>query len=392
MKNSFILFFVFGITARLFPLLLIPFITRVGDDAIVAEFMLFVSISSFCCMLYLFGTQFELTRIFFSSRDKVAKNMVNGMVLISLLGGGVSTSIFWLDLDDVYLMGSLNGYLTAVVSYALVYYRVSGSVLKFGVTDVFRVGVQYVMMTALLQLYEFSLFFIFLSNLFWVLILLIYEFLRKRVSLKSIFEYLDVGELRQNVVRGFSILPHSISIYGLALLDKILLNEVASESVLAQYSVGFVFGQIILLVTDAFNKVWGPYAVKTIEEGRRDRVVRMSLIMSLSAIILSPLVGFLVYLVSGFYFPSDYDLSRDVAVLVSVIYTVQSIYFIVFPFLIQSGLIGRIGIITTISSLAGAIVMLLLAFSGLYTYLPIGMLVAFCGQVLGIVYTVRRLV
>jgi O-antigen/teichoic acid export membrane protein len=391
-KKSFILFFAFGITARLFPLLLIPFITRISDDAVVAEFMLFVSVSSFCCMLFLFGTQFELTRIFFSARVKVTKNIANGLCLISLIGGGVSAVVFLLDLDNVYLMGSLNGYLIAVVSYTLVYYRVSGSVLKFGVTDVFRVGIQYVIMTALIQFYEFDLLFIVLSNLSWILILLTYEFLKRRLTLKSIFEYVDFVELQQSVVRGCSILPHSISIYGLALLDKILLNEVANQSVLAQYSVGFVFGQIVLLVTDSFNKVWGPYAVKTIEEGKTDKVVRISLVMSLSAILMSPIVGFLVYIISGYYFPSAYSLSRDVAVLVSVIYVLQSIYFIVFPFLIQSGLIAKIGVITTVSSIAGAVVMFLLASNGLYTYLPIGMLVAFCGQILGIVFTVRKLI
>jgi O-antigen/teichoic acid export membrane protein len=391
-KKSFILFFVFGVVARLFPLLLIPFITRVGDDAVVAEFMLFVSISAFCCMFYLFGTQFELTRVFFAARERVSINITNAMLLVFLFGVMGTAFIFFMGLDDIYILASINGCFTAVVSYALVYFRVSGLVLKFGVTDVLRVAVQYVIMGALLHFYQFDLLLILISNLVWITGLFIYEFFKTRVTVKSMVESIDKAELRDNLVRGCAILPHSISIYALALLDKILLSEMASVTVLAQYSVGFVFGQTVLLVTDSFNKVWGPYAVKTIEEGDRGRVVRASIVISIFAIVLAPFVGVVVYFVSKIYFPLNYFLAIDVAVLVSLIYVIQSIYFVVFPFLVQSGEVGRIGVITTVSAIAGAMVMFLLAYWGYYTYLPIGMLVAFCGQIMGIVFTVRKFV
>lgn len=390
MKKSFILFFSFGVIARLFPLLLIPVITRLGDDTAVAEFMLFVSVSAFCSMFYLFGAQFELTRIFFATREEVRKNITNALFMITILGGGISFCINISGLDDLYLLASINGYLTAVVSYLLVYYRISGSVLKFGVVDVFRVGVQYVMMGVLLHYFQFDLLFILMSNLAWVLLLLAFECLRNKVTVNSIVEYIDRNEVKQSVVRGGSILPHSISIYALAFLDKVLLDSMASVSVLAQYSVGFVFGQTVLLVTDSFNKVWGPYAVKALQEGGRMQITKKSVILSIATILVAPVVGVIVYFVSRVYFPLDYSLSVEVAVLVSLIYVFQSIYFIVFPFLVQLGQVGRIGFITSISALFGAVVMFLLASEGYYSYLPLGMLVAFCGQVVGIVITVRK--
>lgn len=390
MKYSFILFFAFGVIARLFPLLLIPLIMRIGDDTAVADFMLFVSVSSFCSMFFLFGTQFELTRVFFAARNGVAKNIANALLLIFLLAVVISAFIFAVDLDDIYLMASINGYFTAIVSYVLVYYRVSGSVIKFGVTDVFRVAIQYIVMAILLNFDQFDLKLILLSNIFWILSLILFEVIKSKITIRAAIVSIDFNEFKENVVRGAGILPHSISIYALALLDKLLLDNMATASVLAQYSVGFVFGQTVLLITDSFNKVWGPYAISSLESGAYLRLIRLSFLISLSAILLSPFVGIVVYWVSGVYFPDNYSMSKEVAVLVSLIYVFQSIYFVVFPFLVQSGLVSKIGLITSISAILGAITMYLFASIEYFSYLPLGMFVAFAGQIVGMIIVVRR--
>ena len=71
MKKELFAFFSFSIVARAFPLLLLPFITKLGDDYDIAEFMLFLSASTFFSMFFLFGTQFEFTRVFFQKPEKL---------------------------------------------------------------------------------------------------------------------------------------------------------------------------------------------------------------------------------------------------------------------------------------------------------------------------------
>jgi O-antigen/teichoic acid export membrane protein len=391
MKNALIIFFVFGVIARLTPLLTLPYITRIGDEQQIANFMLFIASSAFFCMLYLFGTQFELTRVFYSNKKRLKQTVVNSCLIIFSVGTIASLFIFFLSSEPIYILGSINGLFTAFVSYLLVYYRVSESAVKFGIVDFFRVAIQYILVLFLMNFFEFDLGLILAANAIWIAALFSWEILRNR-WLKSIkLELFNTFDLKHGLRQGVSILPHSIAIYGLALFDKILLKELATDNVLAQYSVGFVLGQAIVLITDSFNKVWGPYVVKSIENGKRSVIIRQSIYISLCAILLSPIIGFVVYVFAGFYFPHGYKLAQEVAVVVAVTYTLQVIYFIVFPFLIQAGEVGRIGRVTAISACIGAVVMYVMANIGLHYLLPFGLFVAFLGQVLGIVVVLRRL-
>lgn len=390
MKNNFLFFFIFGVIARIFPFLLLPLIIDHSNDKQLSEFMLFISITSFLGMLFLFGTQFELTRVYFTNKKETKATVFNSAIIIFIIGIIVSLGLFFSPYDKIYFYSSLNALLISFISYLLVYYRISESVVKFGVVDVFRVATQYIVVLILLIDSSFSIELVVLSNAIWIVLVLFFHVLFVR-KYRADTPMKNHKVFRILVRKGIKILPHYVSIFGLMLLDKVIIKEWSSDALLAQYAVGFMVGQLVILFTDAFNKVWGPYAIKTIEDGGRGLLIKKSKLLAMVIILISPLISIAVFFLSSYYFPEGYELAQTVAAIVSFVFVFQVIYFLVFPFIVHADAVDKMGGVSILSATLGSGVMLMFAYFNMFIYLPIGVLVVFLGQVVGMIGVLNRI-
>jgi len=257
------------------------------------------------------------------------------------------------------------------------------------VVDIFRIGIQYIVVLLLLLENKFSIELLVFSNIIWVLLIALLEvlFFRKNSFPASIKNH---EALKKLIKQGFKILPHYASIFGLMLLDKILIKEWATDAILAQYAIGFMIGQLVILFTDAFNKVWGPYAIKTIESGKRKFLIKRSKQLATIVVLINPIVSISVFFLSSYYFPEHYELAQTVAAIVSFVFVFQVIYFLVFPFLVHANAVGEMGKISTLSTLLGGGVMLIFAYNHLFVFLPFGVLIVILGQITGMIGVLRK--
>lgn len=385
--NTFYLFLVFGLIARLFPFVILPIIISTATDQEVGSFLMYISVTSFLSALFVFGTQFELTRVFFHKNNEVGSLTINAGFLILTLGLLCISILYLMKVEEIYFLASINGLFSALIIYALVYYRISGAIVKFGLVDILRIAFPYIAFLFLLFSTHHSISLVLVANVAWILLLLIFEFINNG---KNSFFKLEVKKVKVLATKGVKIVPHYISLFGLMILDKIIIKEFSNDVVLAQYSAGFLLGQIVLLVSDAFNKVWSPYVVKGLKNGR-GRIIKAQTVKIFALVVfISPFFSVFVYYCSNYYFPADYDLARKVAAIVSFVFITQVSYFLVFPYMISQDLVYRMGLISTVSTLLGSIVMLLLAYLELYYLLPLGVFCAFSCQVVGMLLVLFR--
>ena len=390
MKKELFAFFSFSIVARAFPLLLLPFITKLGDDYDIAEFMLFLSASTFFSMFFLFGTQFEFTRVFFQKPEKLKLETINSLFVILLLFLVTISILALSNLDFIYIQSCIYGVCLAFIFYLQVFYRVSRKVFTFGMIDILRIGFPYVATVALLLFESFTIENLLLINITCVISILCAELNKNKSTNLSTLKKISAHKIFTTLKSGVFVFPHYISIYALCILDKILLKEYSNESVLAQYAVGFALGQVVVLITDSFNKVWGPFCLSGLSEGKIESLTVKAVKIGLTVILSIPIIYYSLSYFARIYFPNEFSLSIDVAAIVSVVYLIQLIYFLIFPYLVNFKLIKFIGAISLLSSLFGASVMLLLAINGEYSLLPLGILLTFIGQILGMLFVLRN--
>lgn len=374
----------------MFPFLLLPVIARYIEKSDFASFSLFLSAASFFMMLFLMGTQFELTRVYFSDRPAVKSLIRSSLFLYVILAVSSFIVLSVLPIVDVSYYSALLGLIFSFLTLALVYLRTAGKINTFGFWDTLRVSLPYLFLLGLVCFpsYNYQLW-LCITLLIVAVSLLLYVLNRSDLAGSPRPESSDRHSITRLVRSGVYILPHSLSLYFLSVYDKLYIKEGMGEVHLAEYAMGFMLGQGVLLLTDAFNKGWSPHALRRLSEGDLT-IMRDVKKYALLVLFVAPFVGGAIYLFARFYFPSYYNLAPVIAAFSSIAFTVQIIYFLLFPFLVHADKIKYIGAISTIATLIGGVVLTFFVHQGFLALIPVGYMVTFLVQAGGVLYVIRR--
>jgi O-antigen/teichoic acid export membrane protein len=175
----------------------------------------------------------------------------------------------------------------------------------------------------------------------------------------------------------------------LSVYDKYFIKQGLGDVQLAEYAMGFMLGQAVLLLTDAFNKSWSPHALKRLSEGDTT-IMRDVKKYALFTLLAAPFVGGAFYLFACLYLPPHYTLAPMVAAFSAVAFTVQVVYFLVFPFLIHSNKVKYIGAISSLATIIGGIVLTTFVKLGFLSLIPLGYMVTFAAQACGVLFAIRQ--
>lgn len=134
------------------------------------------------------------------------------------------------------------------------------------------------------------------------------------------------------------LIPHVIGNTVIALSDRLFLERMINLETVAVYSIGYSFGSIVLLVTDAFIKAWSPWFYKTLSKptiNNKLKIVKSTYIY----IITITLIGILISIVSSqlltYVVAPGYEEAEIYIYIISLAYVIQGIYKIFFPYLVH---------------------------------------------------------
>lgn len=162
----------------------------------------------------------------------------------------------------------------------------------------------------------------------------------------AIFYMYRRGYLRLNVVGAelgkilklsLPMIPYVLAGIVINVSDRIFIERMVGLEAVGHYAIGYNFGMVVLIFTDAFNKAWSPWFYKFMlspERERKERVVRYTYLYII--FILS--MALLVALASRFFIPLMvteifYEATAYVF-WIALAFAVQGIYKMLFPYFI----------------------------------------------------------
>ncbi len=170
-------------------------------------------------------------------------------------------------------------------------------------------------------------------------------------------QFLSLVPRREQVIEilmvSVPLIFHALGAVTINVSDRLFLNSMMSKETVGIYSVGYQFGMIILLVTEAFNKVWSPWMYKqmsNIDSKKQTRIVTLTYAYNVGILVLALMLTIIAKFLLRFMTTPDYYGAQTYIVWIALGYAVRGMYTMVFPYLVYVGKTHFLGIMTTIAA------------------------------------------
>lgn len=166
------------------------------------------------------------------------------------------------------------------------------------------------------------------------------------------FKY-NKEEVKNVLKLSVPLIPHVLGGIILALSDRLFIESMISLKMAGIYSVGYTFGMVVVLFTDAFIKAWSPWFYKTLAnptDEKKKRIVKYSYLY----IALTFAIAFGISIFAKFILPyvvdDRYSEASDYIFWVAIGYAVHGVYKIFFPYLVHINKTAFLGMSTMIAA------------------------------------------
>lgn len=137
------------------------------------------------------------------------------------------------------------------------------------------------------------------------------------------------SEARRVLAYGLPLVPHMFSVSLIAVIDRVLLAEIEGVASTGIYMVGFQIGMVMWLITNSTNQAWVPWFFKTMSGAGADALIRARralLIVGgsyvLIALCLAAVAPIAVRVLSG----TEFHSAAPVAALIVIAFLFQGFY------------------------------------------------------------------
>jgi O-antigen/teichoic acid export membrane protein len=184
------------------------------------------------------------------------------------------------------------------------------------------------------------------------------------------FEF-DIEKIKSVLQISVPLIPHVLGGLVIAMSDRFFIEKMVSVEAVGLYAVGYSFGMMLRLFTDAFIKAWSPWFYKNIAEPtekKKIKIVKYTYLFILCLFVLTVLVAIVANIIMPYFVDEKFLGARIYIFWIALGYAVRGIYQIFFPYLVH---INRTSFLA-VSSVIAAIVNLLLNYILISIYGAIG--------------------
>lgn len=162
---------------------------------------------------------------------------------------------------------------------------------------------------------------------------------------------------------GIPMIPHAIGTGLITFADRYILKEEIGLENVGIYSMAYTIGMGIQLITNSFNRTWGPTVYEGMSEGRSklpDLINKMK--KYFKALLLVSILAYLSgFVFMKFFIDIKYLMGIEILHWIVLAYTIQGFYFCFFPFLIHLKKSKSLSIITIVSASINIVLTIYLA-------------------------------
>ena len=356
-----------SILNKAIPFLLLPILTKYLSPEEYGVLSIFQLMISFFTAFVGMAIHTNISKNFFKySKDQTSLMIGNILMILSLttliyfiITLGVSfcyQKIFSVPSNWVVIIPLLS-FMFMINTINLTILRNQEKAVLFGVYEVANTAVNMGVTILLLLMYHYGWYaraggIIVAYTLFFIISLL---HMRKNGFI--ILQY-DRKEARKILKLSIPLIPHVVGGIIIALSDRFFIERMVSLEMVGIYSVGYMFGMVVILFTDAFLKAWSPWFYKMLSNAdntKKLKIVKYSYLYILATFI----IAFGISIFAKFIIPYVVDVryaGAEVYVFwIAIGYAVHGVYKIFFPYLVHISKTAFLGISTVIAALLNLI-------------------------------------
>ncbi len=169
----------------------------------------------------------------------------------------------------------------------------------------------------------------------------------------------------------FPLIPHTLGGVVIAMSDRLFIEQMVSIEAVGIYSVGYMFGMVVLLFTDAFIKAWSPWLYKSLVNPTAEikiKIVKYSYMYIVSIFLLAILISEAGEFILPYVVDEKFYNAKEYILWIALGYAVHGVYKIFFPYLVH---INKTTFLT-FSTLLAAIINIVLNYFFIQYYGVIG--------------------
>lgn len=361
-RNSFI-YLGSSILNKMIPFLLLPILTKYlspKEYGILSMYLIAITLySAFIGM----NMQINISKNFFKiSRDELSLYMGNIVIILSittffyfivtLILSFFKESLFSIPLEWMLLIPAISFFLMLNELNTTIL-RNEGKAYIFGIIEVGNSAIKMGLTIIFLIIFSFSwksqVIGTFIGAMLFAMVAVIY--MNKRAFIKLNFSKDKIKSILQ---LSMPLIPHVLGGVVIAMSDRLFIEKMVSIEMVGIYSVGYMFGMVVMIFTDAFIKAWSPWFYKSlasITETKQKKIVKYTYIY----IVVVFALAFIISLISQWLLPYFVDKkfygASDFIVWIAIGYAVQGVYKIFFPYLVHLNKTSFLAISTTVAAL-----------------------------------------
>lgn len=335
-----------SILNKMIPFFLLPILTSklsVEEYGLLSIFLIVIQFySAFMCM----SIHTNITKNFFLISKKEMASYIGNMFIIlsvSFLFYLLLTLVVTLTTETFFSIPSKLFLLIPFISLFLMFNDINTTILRnerkviqFGLFQITNTALK--MGLTILFLLFFSLNWLsqvyatFLSSLLFFIICIVYAKRNDYLILQF-----DKVKFKSIIQISIPLIPHVLGSVVIALSDRFFIEKMVSLEAVGIYSVGYMFGMIIMLFTDAFVKAWGPWFYKILSNptnNDKKQVVKYTYLYLIGIVVLSVVVSTVSNFILPYFIDDKFYGAKDFIVWITLGYAIQGIYKIFFPYLV----------------------------------------------------------
>lgn len=352
-----------SILNKAIPFLLLPVLTDNLSPEEYGVLSIFQLMISFFVAFVGMNMSMNVSKNFFKYTKKQISLMIgNILIILSItmlvyLSLTIGMSLFY---EEIFSVPSNWVVIIPVLSFMMMVNTINLTILRneeravlFGVFEILNTAVNMGVTLLLLLMYNYGWYsqavgLIVAYSVFFIVALL---YMKKRQYLTVKY---DKKEFRKVLKLSFPLIPHVVGGIILALSDRLFIEQMISIKMAGIYSAGYMFGQVVVMFTDAFLKAWSPWFYKMLSDPTKEKkkkIVKYSYFYIIATFGIAIVIAIVAKFIVPYMVNDRYKGAEDFIFWVAMGYAVHGVYKIFFPYLVHINKTAFLGVSTMIAAI-----------------------------------------
>ena len=336
-----------SIINKMIPFLLLPIVTSYLSPEEYGKLSIYIILISFYSAFIGMAMQTNISKNFFKvSKEDLSLIIGNILIILFLMFTMllIITYTITLFFDTVFSVPT--SWLLAIpfISFMMIVNEINTTILRneqraymFGIFEISNTFIKMSLTIVFLVVFSLSWYSQVLGTLIgsvvFFLIGMLYMKQRAYISMK-----MNKEKIKSILSISLPLIPHVIGGVVIAMSDRFFIEQMVGIEAVGIYGVGYMFGMIVLLFTDAFIKAWSPWFYKVIVNPTAEKKIKIviySYIYIFSIFILAIIISFVGTWILPYIVDEKFYNAKEYIVWIALGYAVQGVYKIFFPYLVH---------------------------------------------------------